>query len=175
MEIFTFKELIQEYDNLHISYSNMYGESHEFIISDIDYPSSNYGKSCVDAYSIIKDGSPDNMERTFKIERIDSAEGIDNVNEDEDEDEDVDELCSSVTTYSFERIISKYDTLFIGYTNREDEYHEFNISDISYPSSEYGSEYFDAYCIDKDGEPEDMERTFKIDRLDFIKRTNIDY
>lgn len=73
----------------------------------------------------------------------------------------------------FISMISKYDILYIGYTNRDDEYHEFTISDIVFPSIEYGYNYFDAYCIDEDGEPEEMERTFKIERIDFIKESDV--
>lgn len=73
----------------------------------------------------------------------------------------------------FISMISKYDTLYIGYTNRFGEYHEFNISDVVFPSEEYGSDYFDAFCIDGDGEPEGIERTFKIDRIDFIKESDV--
>lgn len=69
-------------------------------------------------------------------------------------------------------MITEHDTLYIGYTNRNMEYHEFNISDIVFPSEEYGYKYFDAYCIDEDGEPEGLERTFKIERIDFIKKSN---
>ena len=73
--------------------------------------------------------------------------------------------------YDFITMISKYDNLYIGYTNRDGEYHEFNISDIVFPSVEYGFKYFDAFCIDEDGEPEGLERTFKIERIDFIKNS----
>lgn len=65
----------------------------------------------------------------------------------------------------FVSMISNNDTFFIGYTNRNGEYHELNITDILFPSNEYGSEYFDAYCIDEDGEPEGLERTLKIERI----------
>ena len=73
----------------------------------------------------------------------------------------------------FISMISKYDTLYIGYSNREGEYHEFNISDIVFPSIEFGYKYFDAFCIDEDGEPEGLERSFKIERIDFIKESYI--
>jgi hypothetical protein len=73
--------------------------------------------------------------------------------------------------YDFITMISKYDNIYIGYTNRDGEYHEFNISDIVFPSEEYGFKYFDAFCIDEDGEPEGLERTFKIERIDFIKKS----
>ena len=36
----------------------------------------------------------------------------------------------------------------------------------------YGDHYIDAFCIDKDGEYEGIERTFRIDRFDDV---NIDY
>lgn len=73
----------------------------------------------------------------------------------------------------FISMISQYDVLFIGYTNRFGEYHEFNISEIVFPSLEYGSKYFDAFCIDEDGEPEGLERSFKIERIDFIKESKL--
>ena len=69
--------------------------------------------------------------------------------------------------------ISKHEVLYIGYTNRYGEYHEFNISDIVFPSEEYGYKYFDAFCIDEDGEPEELERSFKIERIDFIKESDV--
>lgn len=75
--------------------------------------------------------------------------------------------------HDFISMISKYDNLYIGYTNRDDEYHEFTISDIVFPSIEYGYKYFDAFCIDEDGEPEGLERTFKIERIEFIKSSSL--
>lgn len=71
----------------------------------------------------------------------------------------------------FISMMSKHEILYIGYTNRFDEYHEFNISNIVFPSEEYGKDYFDAFCIDEDGEPKGIERTFKIERIDFIKES----
>lgn len=73
----------------------------------------------------------------------------------------------------FISMVSKYEALYIGYTNRQGEYHEFNITDITLPSEEYGCEYFDAYCIDEDGVPEGMERSFKIERVEFIKQSDL--
>jgi hypothetical protein len=72
----------------------------------------------------------------------------------------------------FISLISNNETLCVGYTNKEGEHHEFNISNIVFPSNEYGNGYFDAYCIDEDGKPEGLERTFKIERVDFIKASN---
>ena len=77
------------------------------------------------------------------------------------------ELISVSKDFIF--MMSKHDILYIGYTNRYGEYHEFNISDIIFPSEKYGNDYFDAFCIDEDGEPEGLERTFKIERIDFIR------
>ena len=74
--------------------------------------------------------------------------------------------------FDFVSMASKYEVLYIGYSNRQGEYHEFNISDITFPSEDYGYEYFDAYCIDEDGVPEGMERSFKIERVDFIKQSD---
>lgn len=58
--------------------------------------------------------------------------------------------------------------LSVGYTNAEDEYNEFDITDIR-ESSYYGDEYIEAYCINKDGESEEIERTFKICRFNSIE------
>ncbi len=76
--------------------------------------------------------------------------------------------------HDFISMISNNDTFFIGYINRYGEYHEYNITDVLFPSNEYGSEYFDAYCINEDGEPEGLERTFKIERIDFIKESDLE-
>ena len=64
--------------------------------------------------------------------------------------------------------------LYVGYNNAEDEYHEFHITNIDC-CKKYGNRYFDAYCIDKDGETEDKDRTFKIDRFDWIEVTDDEY
>lgn len=77
------------------------------------------------------------------------------------------------TRFDFISMASKCEVLYIGYSNRQGEYHEFNISDITFPSEEYGYEYFDAYCIDEDGVPEGIERSFKIERVEFIKQSDI--
>ena len=74
--------------------------------------------------------------------------------------------------YDFISMVSNYEILYMGYTNRQGEYHEFNISDITFPSEEYGCDYFDAYCIDEDGVPEGIERSFKVERVDFIKQSD---
>ena len=76
-------------------------------------------------------------------------------------------------SHDFIYMISEFEVLYIGYTNRLGEYNQFNISDIVFPSEEYGCNYFDAYCIDKDGEQEGLERTFKIERIEFIKESNL--
>lgn len=76
----------------------------------------------------------------------------------------------------FEDIIETYRTLFIGYTNREGDYHEFNIRDVEYPVEEYGNnaeDYFNAYVIDEDGQPEGICRTFRIDRIDFMEESEL--
>ena len=44
-----------------------------------------------------------------------------------------------------------------------------NISNIGYPSGEYGIGYFEARCVDDDGDMEDETRTFKISRIKFIE------
>ena len=62
-------------------------------------------------------------------------------------------------------------TLFVEYTNKEGDTNQFRITDISI-SDMYGNHYIDAFCIDKDGEYEGIERTFRIDRFDDV---NIDY
>ena len=59
-------------------------------------------------------------------------------------------------------------TLSVGYTNAEGEYNEFEITDVEI-SSHYGDRYIDAYCINKDGEYEGIQRTFKIERFDDIE------
>ena len=76
--------------------------------------------------------------------------------------------------HNFLSMITNYNVLYIGYTNKDNDYHELNISNITYPSNEYGYKYFDAFCIDEDGEPEGIERTFKIERIDFIKESSTD-
>lgn len=58
-------------------------------------------------------------------------------------------------------------TLLVVYTNADYLTHKFRITDIS-DSTEYGVEYIDAFCIDKDGVYEGIERTFKICRFDDI-------
>lgn len=73
--------------------------------------------------------------------------------------------------YDFITMISKYENLYLGYTNRDEEYHEFTISNVVFPSVEYGFKYFDAFCTDEDGRPEGSERTFKIERIEFIKNS----
>ena len=48
------------------------------------------------------------------------------------------------------------------------EIDEFDITDIT-ESGEYGKNYIDAFCINKDGEYEGIRRTFKICRFDSIE------
>lgn len=55
----------------------------------------------------------------------------------------------------------------VEYTNASGMTNTFRIAYIR-ESHQYGDEYIDAYCIDKDGEPEDLLRTFKIIRFDEI-------
>lgn len=56
-------------------------------------------------------------------------------------------------------------TLSVVYTNRDGETHKFQITDIS-ESLQYGEKYIDAYCVDRDGEYEGIERTFKLERIE---------
>ena len=58
--------------------------------------------------------------------------------------------------------------LFVGYTNALGRYNEFHITDIC-ESEEYGDNYIDAYCIDKDGEYEGIVRSFKLSRFDSVE------
>ncbi len=77
----------------------------------------------------------------------------------------------------FKNIKKEYDVLFIGYENAEGEYNEFDITDISnlYKGHSNQYYYFDAWCINKDGEIEDMERTFRVDRVEFAEESNVEY
>lgn len=79
-------------------------------------------------------------------------------------------------TATFLRI--KYEVLFIGYTNADGGYNEFDIAKIQYPSKNmgrYADDYFDAWCINKDGEPEGVDRTFKIERVDFAEESDVEF
>lgn len=58
--------------------------------------------------------------------------------------------------------------LSVGYTNVMGEYNEFDITDIT-ESEQYGEKYIDAFCINKDGEYEGIQCTFKICRFDSIE------
>lgn len=61
------------------------------------------------------------------------------------------------------------DTIFkVFYTNKEYQSHHFRITEVK-ESVLYGPEYIDAFCIDKDGEYEGIERTFKIERFHSVK------
>lgn len=55
----------------------------------------------------------------------------------------------------------------VEYTNASGITNTFRIAYIR-ESHQYGDKYIDAYCIDKDGEPEDLLRTFKIIRFEEI-------
>ena len=76
---------------------------------------------------------------------------------------DIDELLDYLDLEDFDGI-----TLSAGYTNADGEYNEFCITNIC-GSSEFGEEYIEAVCVDEDGEYEDMDRTFKISRFDFVE------
>lgn len=76
---------------------------------------------------------------------------------------DIDELLEYLDLEDFGGI-----TLSVGYTNASGEYNEFHITDID-GSIEFGEEYIEAVCVDEDGEYEDLERTFRISRFDFVK------
>lgn len=73
------------------------------------------------------------------------------------------DLLSYLEIEDFDGVI-----LSVGYTNAVEDYNEFDITDIE-ESSYYGVNYIDAFCINKDGEPEEIERTFKISRFDSIE------
>ena len=77
-----------------------------------------------------------------------------------------------ITINEFESLADQYHTLYMGYTNANGDYNEMNISNIGYPSGEYGWGYFEACCVDDDGEMEDEARTFKISRINFIEPSN---
>lgn len=79
---------------------------------------------------------------------------------------------ANITNSNFYSLANQYQTLYMGYTNANGDYNEMNISNIDYPSSKYGIGYFEAFCVDDDGEMEDTERTFKISRIDFIEPSN---
>lgn len=76
---------------------------------------------------------------------------------------DIDELLDYLDLEDFDGI-----TLSVGYTNASGDYNEFRITDIC-GSNEFGEEYIEAVCVDEDGESEDMERTFRISRFDFVE------
>ena len=157
MDTKTFKEYLSYYDVICIEYAG-----HEYTVTDIEYPSESYGKRCFDCFCIDKDGEIVNDDRTFRVE------SVDDISESSIDDED-DTSMSRIIYLS-----RQYDAIFMGYTNAAGEYHEMNISDIEYPSEEYGEGYFEAFCIDDNGEPEARERTFKISRIDFIQPSDLD-
>ena len=76
---------------------------------------------------------------------------------------DIDELLEYLDLEDFDWI-----TLSVGYTNAGEDYNEFRITDIC-ESTEYGEEYIEAVCVDEDGEYEEIERTFKIERFDYVE------
>lgn len=158
MDIDSFCSVISKHEVFCIEYCY----NHEFTISNIEYPSEEYGGTCFDCWYIDRDGEPVNEERTFKVDKVERITAS-YVEDDDDTSE-----------FRFIWLTKRYDTLFMGYTNAEGEYHEMNISDIEYPSNQYGSGYFEAFCIDEDGEPEGVERTFKISRIDFIEPSDED-
>lgn len=73
-----------------------------------------------------------------------------------------DDLLEFLEVEDFEDV-----TLQVVYTNADCLTHKFRITGIS-KSIKYGGGYIDAFCIDKDGEYEGIERTFKICRFDDI-------
>lgn len=79
---------------------------------------------------------------------------------------------ANITIYNFKSLADQYHTLYMGYTNANGDYNEMNISNIGYPSGQYGMGYFEAFCVDDDGEMEDEARTFKISRINFIEPSN---
>lgn len=157
MDLDDFIDFIDNHDVIRIDY-----RGHEYIVSEIEYPSNGNGEKCFDCFCLEKDEEIVNAERTFRIEYIDDIYGSDI----EDNDN-----TSEARLINLSR---QYDTLFMGYTNAEGDYHEMNISNIEYPSGQYGKGYFDAFCIDEDGEPEEIDRTFKISRIDFIEPSGDD-
>lgn len=76
--------------------------------------------------------------------------------------ETYDDLLDFLELEDFEDV-----TLLVVYTNADCLTHKFRITDIS-KSIKYSKEYIVAFCIDKDGEYEGIERTFKICRFDDI-------
>lgn len=79
---------------------------------------------------------------------------------------------ANITIYNFKSLADQYHTLYMGYTNANGDYNEMNISNIGYPSGQYGIGYFEARCVDDDGDLEDETRTFKISRINFIEPSN---
>lgn len=158
MEINRFRTLINE----HSMFSIVYYNNHDYTISDIEYPSEEHGRNCFDCWCLDRDGEPVNEERTFRVEFIEHITTIDA----EDEDD--------TSESRFIWLSKQYNTLFMGYTNAEGDYHEMNITNIEYPSGQYGKGYFEAFVIDEDGEDEGIERTFNISRMDFISPSDID-
>ena len=77
--------------------------------------------------------------------------------------ENIYELLDYLEIDDFEDI-----TLSVGYTNAEGDYNEFDITDIS-KSEYYGERYIEAFCVNKDGEYEGIQRTFKISRFDTVE------
>lgn len=157
MDTSKFDRYISEHDVFCIDYGG-----HEYTITDVVYPSDNYGRNCFDCLCLDKDGEIVNDDRTFKVDSIRKITA--SCAEDDDD--------TSETRLLY--LLRFYDTLLIGYTNAEGDYHEMNITDINYPSAEYGEGYFDALCIDDNGEPEEVVRSFKISRLDFLSPSEYD-
>lgn len=156
MDINTFRNYISRHDVVNIKYGG-----HEYTISEIEYPSNSYGRNCFDCFCIDRDDEIVMDDRTFKIESIQriSSSTI------EDDDD------TSISRFIY--LSRQYNVLFMGYTNGDGEYHEMNISDITYPCPRYGEGYFRACCTDENGESEE-ERTFKISRIDFIRPSDFD-
>ena len=158
MEINRFKTIIDKHDVFCIEYNN----NHEYTISDIKYPSEGNGRKCFDCWCIDRDGKPINEERTFRVEFIEHITVMDEKDE------------NDTSESRFIWLQKNYNILFMGYTNVKSDYHEMNISNIEYPSIQYGEGYFDAFVIDEDGEEEGLERTFKIERIDFIQPSDVE-
>lgn len=151
MDIDTFRNFISRHDVISITYGG-----HQYTLSEIEYPSESYGRRCFDCFCIDRDNEIVMDDRTFKIDSIQhiSSSLIEN--------------NSNTSKSRFIYLSRQYDILFMGYTNADGEYHEMNISEITYPSIEYGEDYFDAWCTDDDGESKE-ERTFKISRINYIE------
>lgn len=115
------------------------------------------------------DGDAENNDSINEDDWLDSDFEEDDDEEDYDDDEyDKDWQDQEIEEFSdFVAFFDGFedDTVFkVLYTNKEYKCHHFRITDVK-ESAIYGSKYIDAYCIDKDGEYEGIERTFRIERF----------